>query len=198
MAGVFYFINPEDNVAYFMSGVVDPIFTPIPSKATFYTTSTEGWTFSLISDGVTVPIYASTRLDPTYRDISIIEYTYVINQFSKLFPPGQPDNPVNGIRYEKAILNEQGTIIGVSPYINYLQFPSYFILFTWEQESPETIALNQIPKREVYDGKVTPQKGETKQNITQTLHPIVNIAVYILVIIAVLILFSLVRSMDKL
>lgn len=194
MSGVFYFINPEDNIPYFMTGTTDVVFSPLPRNAMVYTLRNPLANFSFTFEGNVVPLFVSTQKDLTFRDILVFWRHQPQTDFGPMVTPNDLDNAVNGIRYQRAMTDCDGLLLGEDRFIQYLQFPNSTILFSLSSTSPEVIAANLINRNEVYEGKVNPAKGQVKTDITNTLDPIIKVSIYLLVVIAIFLLFLLMRS----
>jgi hypothetical protein len=194
IARVLYFVNPQDNVPYFMTGTQDTIFTPLSYKAMGYTITATTGPFSFMADGVVIPLLVSTRKDLTFRNILVFEGPMSV---TPIHTPGDTGNTVNGVRYRKAILDDDGLVVGEGSFIEYLQFPNNNILFRHTIEDVNRIVADQRAKSEVYEGKVSPAKGAVKHDVVETLDPIIKISIYVLVIIAVFILFAITRSIGQ-
>lgn len=196
MTGVFHFINPADHIPYFMTGAEDVFFSPLPENATVYTLSNPLGTYSFLVGGKIVPLFVSTQKDLTFRDISVFQGQTLQAAFGILFTSGDNENAVNGVRYKRALVCD-GIVTGEETYIEYLQQPNYRFLFRLQDEDPRLIAAAQTRRSETYHGKANPQKGQTKEEVVDTLDPLIKFFVYILVIIAIFILFALTHNALK-
>ena len=194
MTGVFYFINQEDNIVYFMTGVEEAIFTPIPEHAFVYTLSSATQPYSFTFSGQTAVLNVSTRADLEFRFASSFTGIRLKTLDGTLAIEGNLTDSVVGVRYRKAIINCDGLIVGQSGNIRYLQFPNRPILFSLKHDSAVTISSKQAMLNIVHDDKADPQKGQAKRQVTETISPYIKASVYILVILAILVLFAIVRT----
>ncbi len=196
MTGVFYFINPEDNRPYFMTGITDVVFSPLAENAVVYTLSHTPQPYSFLFEGKVVPLFVSTRDDPMFRDIILFQGSALQTGFGNLAKvDGGQGGVVNGIRYKRAMTNCEDMLLGEDNIIQYLQFLNNGILFSLSSRDAETIVAEQTVKTETYSGKVNPEKGQAKRDVIDTLNPVIKVSIYLLVIFAVVILFALVRSL---